>query len=120
MRRLVFLLLVSAICAGAAQAQNYREQVTLPAIGIGYTDKPHAAPRTVDRSSYYTDPTGKSAGSATVTFVSTPAPSVLARAQSAGGNVIVAGKLGYGFFYSSPALSYGPINFLGLFNLQHG
>jgi len=110
--------LVLAIFAGAAQAQDYRERVTVPAIGIGDSNNPHDSPRTVDLSSAYP---GFTPGSVTVTFVSTPAPSVLARVQPVGGGAaIVAGELFYSFFYSGPALSYVPINFLGLFNLQHG
>ena len=123
MRRRVFLPLILAIFAGAAQAQDYRERVTYPVIGIGGSNNPHDSPRTDDLSSYYANPSPADfiPGSVTVTFVSTPAPSVLAWVQPTGGRTtIVAGELFYRFFYSGPALSYVPINFLGLFNLQHG
>jgi len=118
MRRLVFLPLVLAIFAGAAQAQDYRERVIYPAIGVPDSNNPHDSPRTVDLSSAYP---GFTPGSVTVTFVSTPAPSVLAWVKPVEGRTaIAAGELFYSFFYSGPALSYVPINFLGLFNLQHG
>jgi hypothetical protein len=112
MRRLVFLPLVLAMCAGAAQAQ-YRESVTSPTLSYWFT--PHDEPRTVIAS------TGFPGGKATVTFVSTPAPSVLAQAQGPQvGHEVAAGQLDYDFFYSGPAISYVPINFLGLFKMQVG
>jgi hypothetical protein len=112
MKRLVFLPLVLAMCAGAAQAQ-YRESVTAPT--TNYWFAPHDAPRTVTGS------VGYPGGKATITFVSTPAPSVLAQAQGPErGYEVAAGQLDYSFSYRGPAMSYVPINFLGLFNLQVG
>jgi hypothetical protein len=41
-------------------------------------------------------------------------------AQSTGVVAVLSAQLQYEFFYSGPALSYVPINFRGLFDIQHG
>lgn len=100
------------MCASAAQAQ-YREAVTSPTTSYWFT--PHDAPRTVTGS------VGYQGGQSTITFISTPAPSVRAQAQGpTAGSEIAAGQLDYNFYYSGPAMSYVPVNFVGLFNLQVG
>jgi hypothetical protein len=116
------LTLALALCGTAALAQTgYQERVTYPS--LRFNDTPHEAPLTFDLSGQYSNTfTGlpSAPGTATVTFVSTPAPSVLARTLSDGGPVIVSGDLSYDFAYRGPALSFVPITFVGLFNLQHG
>lgn len=117
---MILLPLVLALFSQAAFAQTgYAERVVFPT--PLFSDVPHDAPRTYDVSAQYSNTRGQSTpGSVTVTFVSTPAPSVLARALSDETAVIVVGQLDYDFFYSGAPLSHVPIHFQGLFSLVHG
>lgn len=114
-------LLLPALALGASvvSAQSlYQEQILYPN-AAGGSSQPHAAPRVVDVSGAVD---GRLApGSAVVTFASDPAPYVRVDARSSGGaNAIVNAQLRYEFAYTGAALSYVPINFLGLFDIQHG
>lgn len=113
------LPLALALSAGAASAQSlYREQILYPN-AAGGSSEPHATPVTVDVSGAV-DPR-LAPGSAVVTFASDPAPYVRVDARTSGvGNAIVNAQLRYEFAYAGPALSYVPINFRGLFDIQHG
>lgn len=118
MKPLLLLPLIPLLCAGAVSAQTfYSEQVLFPAGAYG-SAQPHASPITQDLSALVSP--DLPAGSATVTFASHPAPYVRVDALSRGRNVVLNAQLRYEFSYAGPALSYVPIHFVGLFDIQHG
>ena len=108
-----------AVCGASATAQTYMETVTAPTtIRSGQT---HDDPVTYDVSTFnYPYGSNATPGSSTVTFVSTPAPSVLARSRAEDASSVAAGELDYDFYYSGPKLSFVPIRFSGLFSLRSG
>lgn len=114
------LSLALALSSAAAVAQTgYLEKVTYP-VQI-FSNATHDQPKTYDLSSHqYPYGPRTTPGSATVTFVSATAPSVLARVRGEGGESIVEGQMEYEFYFSGPASSFVPINFLGHFALSTG
>ena len=104
--------------AGAASAQSfYQEQILYPTVAYS-ASQAHASPVTVDVSA--AADSRLAPGSAVVTFASAPAPYVRVDVRSTGPVAVVNAQLRYEFSYTGAAMSYVPINFRGLFDIQHG